>query len=165
MRKKRLISWIALTVLTCTFTFCVGYIIGGRNHDLEDQSALHQALRSKWVKEETPPLPAITIEGNPIEVVRGGYSWCSPPLGSESRCVSVDASIPELTATAVPAGSEIKTEAPQGIKEFTLTNTSKDGNDDPYFVPKTKGKYLYNIHCEWFMDQGQADYYFLVEVL
>ncbi|RCX23079.1 hypothetical protein DFP94_101671 [Fontibacillus phaseoli] len=165
MRKKRLISWIVLAILTCAFTFYAGYVIGSRNHDSEGPSAFHQALRSKWVKEEKPPLPTITIQGIPIEVARGGYSWCSPTSSNESRCVSVDASIPELTATVVPAGSEIKTEAPQGIKEFTITNTSNDSNDDPYFVPKTKGKYLYNIHCEWFLDQGQAEYYFLVEVL
>lgn len=58
----------------------------------------------------------------------------------------------------------IETTAPQGIKEFTLTNTLKDSSGDSYRVPENKGKFLYNIHCEWFLDQGQADYYFLVEV-
>lgn len=76
----------------------------------------------------------------------------------------MDASIPDLKAVLVPAGSTIDTTAPEGIKQFTITNTNQDFNADAYHVPETKGEYLYNIHCEWFLDQGQADYYFLVEV-
>lgn len=158
MKKRMLLSLIALMVLACTFG--LGYIVGNQSRGSEDPSSFNQAIRSKWVKEEQPPLPAISINGTAIEVARGGYSWCPSP----GSCVSVDASIPELKAAIVPAGSVIDTTAPQGIKEFTLTNTSKDFSGDSYIVPETKGQYLYNIHCEWFLDQGQADYYFLVEV-
>jgi hypothetical protein len=162
MKKKLLITLLTLAVLVCTFY--VGYIIGDQSKDSKDQSTVDQAIHSRWVKEGNPPLPTISIDGVNIEVVRSGYTWCSPLLSNEESWVSVDASIPQLRATIVPAGLMIDTKAPEGIKEFTISNTNKDFNGDPYFVPKTKGKYLYKIHCEWFWDQGQSDYYFSVEV-
>ncbi|MDB4868048.1 MAG: hypothetical protein JWR03_2381 [Cohnella sp.] len=156
------ISLLMIASLACTFY--VGYTFGDKNNDSKPQDSANQTIHSRWVKEAKPPLPEILIDGVKIEVVRGSYTWCAPSLSKEGSCVSVDGSIPELTATMVPAGLKIDTKAPQGIKEFTITNTNKDFNGDPYFVPKNKGVYLYMIHCDWFLDQGQSDYFFSVEV-
>ncbi|WP_178024317.1 hypothetical protein [uncultured Paenibacillus sp.] len=162
---KLMFTVVALAIVACTFW--AGYSIGLRQDDPADPSDIQQALRSRWVKEGAPPLPVVSVLGTAIEVARAGYSWCSPILSSEGSCISVDASIPELKATAVPAGAQIETEAPEGIKEFTLTRMDQEGGalNDPYRVPQETGTYLYHIHCEWFLDQGQSDFYFSLKVI
>lgn len=163
MRKK---FWMSLLlVISLAITFFVGYIIGDKNNDLSTPGAANIAIQSRWVNEKEPPLPEVSISGVSIDIYRGSYSWCSPSSSkSESSCVAVDASIPEMTSTQVPAGSQIDTKAPDGIKEFTISNTSEGNGGDPYIVPTKKGVYLYNIHCEWFLDQGESEYYFSIEV-
>lgn len=162
---KLMLTVVALAILACAFW--AGYSIGVRQNEPADPSNVQQAIRSGWIKEGAPPLPVVSVQGTAIEIARGGYSWCSPVLSSEGSCVSVDASIPELKATAVPAGAPIDTEAPEGIKEFTLTGTDPKGGalNDPYKVPQETGTYLYRIHCEWFLDQGQSDFYFSLKVI
>lgn len=69
MKKRMLLSLITLIVLACTFG--IGYIVGNQSRDSEDPSSFNQAIRSRWVKEEQPPLPAISINGIAVEVARG----------------------------------------------------------------------------------------------
>ncbi|GGH19180.1 hypothetical protein [Paenibacillus segetis] len=164
MRKK---IWLSLLLaISLVITFYVGYIIGDKSNGLLTPNAANKAIQSRWVNEKEPPLPQILIEGVNINVYRSSYSWCTPSSGknSDTSCVAVDASIPEITPTIVPAGSMIETLAPNGIKQFTLSNRTEGFDGDPYIVPTNKGIYLYHIHCEWFLDQGQSDYYFSIEV-
>jgi len=48
---------------------------------------------------------------------------------------------------------------------FSLMNITKghEGSDS-YTVPAAKGVYTYHINCEWFLDQGQAEYFFSIQV-
>ncbi|MBW4840810.1 hypothetical protein GNP92_13760 [Paenibacillus timonensis] len=162
---KLMLTVVALAIVACTFW--VGYSVGLRQNEPVDPSDIQQAIHSKWVIAGTPPSPTVTVQGTAIEVARASYSWCSPVLSSEGSCVSVDASLPELKAAVVPGGAPIDTEAPEGIKEFTLTGTDPEGGalNDPYKVPQVTGTYLYRIHCEWFLDQGQSDFYFSLKVI
>ncbi|MFL0555938.1 MULTISPECIES: hypothetical protein [Paenibacillus] len=154
----------AIAILACTFW--AGYAIGLKQRAPMDPSAVQQAIHSRWVQADTPPSPAVTVQGKAIEVARGGYSWCKPVYNSKGSCVSVDSSILETEPVEVPAGAPIDTEAPKGIKEFTLTGMDSAGGalEHPYTVPQEKGIYKYRIHCEWFLDQGQSDFYFTLKV-
>lgn len=154
---------LILASLACAFY--VGYTMGDRNNSSKTEDMANQTINSKWVKSAEPPLPEVSIDGAKINVVRSSYTWCAPSFLDVGSCVSVDGSIPELTATIVPAGSKIDTKAPKGIKEFTISITNIDFNGDPYIVPKDKGIYIYKIHCDWFLDQGQSDYVFSLEVV
>ncbi|MBW4083930.1 hypothetical protein [Paenibacillus sp. S150] len=145
-------------VFSLAFMFFLGYK-AGHNKNVPEITA-EQAIQSRWVQADQPPSPGITINGTAIDVKRSGYSWCVPAAGS---CISVDAAIPELDPVAVPGGSAINTTAPAGIREFSLVNMNADGKD-AYVVPGAKGVYTYRIHCEWFLEQGQAEFYFSVEV-
>lgn len=102
----------AIAILACTFW--AGYAIGLKQRAPMDPSAVQQAIHSRWVQADTPPSPAVTVQGKAIEVVRGGYSWCKRVYYSKGSCVSVDSK--------------------------------------------------YRIHCEWFLDQGQSDFYFTLKV-
>lgn len=126
----------------------------------------YESIHSLWVKAEEPPLPGVTVDGADIPVVRSGYSWSVGVGGGRARVVSADSVQPRLndmSVISVKGGSLIKTRAPERMKEFTLANTALP-NIDSYVVPAFPGIYLYRIHCEWFLDQGTADFYFAVEV-
>jgi len=161
--QKKIGPAIAL-IIAVAAAFAAGYWIG--THENRSTGGADQAVMSRWVPGERPPTPKVRVDGKEIAVVLGGFSWCWPAGGDSKGCVTTDAAIPkeaDLKPVVVPAGSKIETTAPQGIKEFTLVNM-KDTGEDPYFVPKTPGTYTYSIHCEWFLDQGQADFYFAVKV-
>jgi hypothetical protein len=163
MRNKLTLSLLLLVILSVTFY--IGYDMGSNSNGTFDENKsdnkAHQAIQSLWVTSPKPPLPKITIEGKEIKLIQGSYSWCYSNV-----CTSTDYAAPTLNdmeLTVVTRGSQIETKAPERIKEFTLVNTS-DINSDPYSVPVTPGKYLYSIHCSWFLDQGSSDFYFALEV-
>ncbi|AEI46196.1 hypothetical protein [Paenibacillus mucilaginosus] len=120
-----------------------------------------------WVQSSQPPLPGITIEGQAVSVVRGGFSWCS---GSGS--CSITDSPPMITIlknhkeppVQVQPKAKIETHAPPGIKEFTMIRLEGSAGENPYEVPEQPGVYYYRIYCEWFSDQGNAEFGFVVEV-
>ncbi|WP_143111703.1 hypothetical protein [Paenibacillus sp. BC26] len=153
---------IALIALGCAFY--EGFLLGSKQNKAAEV-IVQEAIASRWIKGDKPPLPKIVIDGEAIPVKLSAYSWCGSSAGDSATCTSVDASIPEVEPVVVKGGALIEQVPPQGIKEFTLTNTNKDFNGDSYNVPTAKGIYLYHIHCEWFLDQGQAKYYFAVEVI
>ncbi|WP_308637469.1 hypothetical protein [Paenibacillus silvisoli] len=163
MRKSMppLIGLIAVVLLAGAFY--AGYLAGGGGRGTAGGQG-EPTIYSQWIRAEKPPMPKIAIDGVDIPVKLAGYSWCQPASGKSMSCVSTDAAIPTVEPIPVKGGSEIKTTAPKRIKEFSLMNTSKDFDGDDYFVPTAKGEYQYHIHCEWFLDQGQADYYFAVKV-
>ncbi|SDX33652.1 hypothetical protein [Paenibacillus sp. CF384] len=156
---------ILIALFALAGAFYGGFFVGSHQNKA-GEGAVQEAIASRWVKAEKPPLPKIIIVGEAIPVKLSAYSWCGPSVGDSATCTSVDASIPEIEPVVVKGGSLIEQVPPPRIKEFSLTNTSKaaGGSDDPYYVPAEKGVYLYHIHCEWFLDQGQAEFYFAVEV-
>lgn len=151
--------WISVAVVVA---FLLGYAVRGIT------GSPHTLINSL-----EPSLPSIQINGQNIPVYQGSYTWCTSfaSLGFGS-CKSVDMSSPEdivkqkgIKPPSVSPNSLINTKAPKGIKEFTLTRIgNKENNSDPYRIPSEKGIYLYNIHCAWFADQGNGDFFFEVEV-
>lgn len=161
MLERGLKAFILLIMLGCAFYG--GYIVG--HHNYENQLAIQaRTVESQWVNEDTPPVPVVSVDGAPMKVKLGSYTWCKQAGSGTASCHSVDASIAQMEPVMVKGGSEIKIEAPERVKELTLTNMSEGFTGDSYFVPKAKGIYQYSIHCEWFLDQGQGEYYFAVEV-
>ncbi len=163
--RNTIIAAVALILLAGAFL--AGYAVRDRQGKAPEGSGdpdAVQAVQTRWVREAKPPAPKVTIGGKPIEVKRGGFSWCTPSEGGQTSCQMTDAAVPKPEPVPVEGGALIETKAPEGIKEFTLTNTTGSGQEDPYVVPMKKGVYLYRIHCEWFLDQGYADFYFAVEV-
>lgn len=159
MVPRKMIFSIALLILI-PLAFGAGYFIGSK------KNTPYESIHTLWVKTEEPPVPGINIDGAEIPLVRSGYSWSAALGGGKGKSVSADSAPPrinDMTLTTVQRGALIRTRAPQRIKEFTLANTTLSGSD-PYSVPASPGIYLYRIHCEWLLDQGQADYYFAVEV-
>ncbi|MBE1446719.1 hypothetical protein [Paenibacillus sp. OAS669] len=142
--------------------FAGGYYVRGLT---SGQSSGHS-----WVREAEPPMPAIQVNGKQVPVVRGSYSWCSGSF-LQATCRSVDMISPAeimekngIRPVVVPPNSMITTKAPPGIKQFTLSREGAKDNGDPYQTPAEKGIYFYHIHGEWFGDQGNAEFYFAVEV-
>ncbi|MDQ0196882.1 hypothetical protein [Paenibacillus wynnii] len=68
--------------------------------------------------------------------------------------------------TVVAAGSKIESHAPLRVKKFSMINITEGFEGDPYSysAPASKGVYIFRINCEWFLDQGQADYFFSIQV-
>lgn len=125
------------------------------------------------INSSEPPMPSIQINGQNIPVYQGSYTWCSSITSlAFGSCKSVDMVAPAdiikqkgVKPPTVSPSSVIDTKAPKGIKEFTLTRVgNKENNSDPYRIPSEKGIYLYNIHCVWFADQGNGDFFFELEV-
>ncbi|SEO33962.1 hypothetical protein SAMN05518847_107137 [Paenibacillus sp. OV219] len=161
MRERGLMAFIILIMLGCAFYG--GYIVG--NYGIEEQTEKQaQTVQAQWIKEGEPPMPAVSVEGVPMKVKLGGYTWCKPAGADTASCQSVDASIAQMEPVVAKGGSQIQIEAPERIKELTLINMSKGFEGDSYYVPKAKGIYEYSIHCEWFLDQGSAEYYFEIKV-
>ncbi|REE86518.1 hypothetical protein A8990_110128 [Paenibacillus taihuensis] len=160
MRERGLMAFIILIMLGCAFYG--GYLVGNRSDErLTENQA--RTVESQWVNEDTPPVPNVSVDGVQMKVKLSGYTWC--PAGDDtSSCQSVDASIAQMEPVVVKGGAQIEIKAPERIKELTLKNMSAGFTGDSYYVPKVKGIYQYSIHCEWFLDQGQAEYYFAVEV-
>jgi hypothetical protein len=125
-------------------------------------------LYSQWVVANEPPVPGILINGQNIKIYRGSYTWNQSKGGNEVQAIFADAAAvpPVMMAAVVPAGSEIETHTPSRIKEFRISNITKEfaGGNYSYTVPAAKGIYTYKIYCEWLGDQGQADYYFSIQV-
>ncbi|GIO15109.1 hypothetical protein J19TS2_46640 [Cohnella xylanilytica] len=163
--RKAIFAAVALILLAGAFL--AGYVARDRQGKVPegfgDPDGV-QAIQTRWVREAEPPAPTVTIGGKPIEVKRGAFSWCTPSGAGQTSCRTTDAAVPKPEPLPVAGGALIETKAPEGIKEFTLTNTTGSGQEDPYVVPMEKGVCLYRIHCEWFLDQGYADFYFAVEV-
>ncbi|RAP74668.1 hypothetical protein [Paenibacillus montanisoli] len=158
MKKMALIGIIALAC-----AFYAGYLAGGGRESAGEQE--RPTIYSQWIKAEKPPIPKVAIDGKDMVVKRGSYTWCQPGSGETNTCTSVDAAaIPEPEPVSVKGGSLIQPTAPERIKELTLINTSKGFSGDAYYVPTAKGVYTYRIYCEWFLDQGQADFFFTVKV-
>ncbi|MDQ0191886.1 hypothetical protein [Paenibacillus wynnii] len=157
MKNKVLISFLIL------IAFFVGYLVRGFTN--------MNTSSHRWVLSSEPPSPGIKINGTVVPVFQGSYSWCNGTSLISQGCKSVDM-IPfeeilkekKAEPTVVSPNNLIETNAPKGIKEFTLTRRENKDNSDPYRTPSERGVYYYNIHCEWFADQGNAEFNFAVEV-
>ncbi|AZN39256.1 hypothetical protein [Paenibacillus albus] len=161
MRERGLMAFIILILLGCAFYG--GYLVGNDSSGGQSEKQA-PTVQSQWIKEGKPPIPAVSVDGVPMKVKLSSYSWCEPTGSDTASCQSVDASIAQMEPVVAKGGSLINIEAPERIKELTLINMSKGFTGDSYYVPKAKGIYQYSIHCERFLDQGQAEYYFAVEV-
>ncbi|WP_426450117.1 hypothetical protein ACP26L_34670 [Paenibacillus sp. S-38] len=155
---------ITLFLLTAVFLLGTGYWAGNR-YPLSGARP--------WIQSSQPPLPGIEIDGQAVNVVRGGFSWCSGSiLFHNSGICSTTDSPPMITIlkdhkeppAQVKPKAKIETQAPPRIKEFTMTRLEGSAGDDPYAVPEQPGVYYYRIYCEWFSDQGDAEFGFAVEV-
>lgn len=156
-KNKVFISFLVL------LAFLFGYVVRGLTSI--------NSFSHKWVFSSEPPLPSIKINETDIPVFQGSYSWCSGISLVLQSCKSVDMISPEdilkenkAEPSIVTPNALIETKAPKGIKEFTLTRRNNKDNNDPYRIPSEKGIYYYNIHCDWFADQGNAEFFFAVEV-
>ncbi|AYB43325.1 hypothetical protein [Paenibacillus lautus] len=159
MKKMRPVLYIVLLIMV----FGTGYYIGSRSENVMPISKenARKAVQTLWVKAAEPPLPKVSIDGTELKLQRGGYSWCNG-----DNCATTDAARPRLkdmTPVAVQGGADIQSKPPEGIQGFTLLNLTDSGNDG-YTVPAKAGSYLYEIHCTWPLDQGEASFYFAVTV-
>ncbi|WP_282937320.1 hypothetical protein [Paenibacillus sp. RC67] len=151
--------WIPVLII---LSFLVGYYVRGLTSN--------QGFGHQWIRAAEPPLPGIRVNEKQVPVLQGTYSWCSGALFNAS-CKVVDMIPPAeiikekgVQPVVVPPNTMITTIAPPGIKSFTLTRNDNKDNSDPYQTPAEKGIYMYSIHCEWFADQGNAQFYFTIEV-
>ncbi|WP_411551839.1 hypothetical protein [Paenibacillus lautus] len=159
MIKMRPVLYIVLLIMV----FGTGYYIGSRSENVMPISKenARKAVQTLWVKATEPPLPKVSIDGTEIKLQRGGYSWCNG-----DNCATTDAARPRLedmTPVAVQGGTDIQSKPPEGIQGFTIHNLT-DPDIDGYTVPTEPGSYLYDIHCTWPLDQGEASFYFAVTV-
>lgn len=159
MKKTRSILYVILLIVV----FGTGYYVGSRSENIKPitQENARQAIKTLWVKSVEPPLPKVVIEGAEITLRRSGYSWCSG-----DNCITTDAAPPtleDMTPVVVKGGVENKTTPPERINEFTIKNLTAP-EIDGYTVPNEPGSYLYQIHCSWFLDQGEASFYFALTV-
>lgn len=165
---KRTFILAGAMIMLCIGCFAAGYAFGV--HQREPAAATGPTR--PWIEQDKPPLPRISINNVSIQVYRGTYSWCHDAGGGSGQCSSVDMAadpaeimnnngvIPQV----VSPGAAIDTTAPEGIKEFTLTRAEGDPGEDAYMTPTQPGTYTYTIYCDWFADQGDAYFYFFVEV-
>ncbi|TXK85751.1 hypothetical protein [Paenibacillus sp. N3.4] len=157
--KKKLV--VPILILLIAVALLGAYKLGLRNGKYSD-----------WLSESKPPLPKVMIDGKDIQVFGGSYSWCEKPLLSGLiTCVNSDSPSPvdyiksnNYKAETVISGSVIEAKAPKGIREFNLKTTAKDFVGDSYIIPKEKGTYIYYLHAVWRADQGNADFFFAVEI-
>ncbi|KGE19094.1 hypothetical protein [Paenibacillus wynnii] len=166
---KRKIITILSAIILITSAYYTGYQRGSHSNSSEAEPIPVTSLYSKWVVSEKPPLPVILIDGQDIRVYRGTYSWSQlSGNGGSINAVSVDAASapPMMKSTVVAAGSKIENHAPPRVKEFNMSNITEgfEGDLNSYSAPASKGVYTYRIHCEWFLDQGHADYFFSIQV-
>jgi hypothetical protein len=131
---------------------------------------------SDWLNVYEPPMPTVIIDGKNVEVFRGSYSWSKKPfLFGSIETITVDALAPKdyiarnnVKPTVVTPGSKIESSFDQtyrmSLREFSLRKYQQQDQSDPYIVPKEKGSYIYEIVTRWRADQGEAIYFFVVEV-
>ncbi|MGG3279844.1 hypothetical protein [Paenibacillus solani] len=159
MKKTRSVLYVILLIVV----FGTGYYVGSRSENVKPitKENARQAIKSLWVQSDEPPMPKVVIEDTDITLRRSGYSWCNA-----DNCVTTDAApltLEDMTPAVVKGGVEIKTTPPEGINEFTIKNLTAP-EIDGYTVPTEPGSYLYQIHCSWFLDQGNASFYFALTV-
>ncbi len=178
-------QWIIAFSVVAVFCYWIVYEIGLHNGlaqstaeekgDKGYQAGLYEGRFGEFSDAVLPPLPVIRIAGKAIPVVRGSYTWTRKPEKDVDsvETVSADAVSPEemlkqrlLQPEPVQGHSriELDTNNQSGISSVELTLLPSDNFvDDPYFVPKQNGIYLYKVTIGW-ARQGQAQYFFAVDV-
>lgn len=174
-RKKLLLPVICITV------FGVGFGIGRLTdgpigqviRTLQIRQAFVQIRDEVRINSILPPAPDVSINAQPIPIVLGEYEWVS----ASGRKFKSDAEeeIKKLVPVTATAGAKVMIDRGEintpvfgrGIHSLRLgLDDGSDIDDSSSFitVPQTPGLYRYRIECEWMMDQGQAVFYFALEV-
>ncbi|MFM9329498.1 hypothetical protein [Paenibacillus mesotrionivorans] len=176
-RKKLLLPVIFIAV------FGVGFGIGRLTdgpigqviRTLQIRRAFVQIRDEVRINSILPPAPDVSINAQPIPVVLGEYEWVSASGRKSKRDAYGEEEIKKLVPVIATAGAKVMIDRGEinnpvfgrGIHSlrFGLADESDIEESSSFItVPEAPGLYRYRIDCEWMMDQGQAVFYFALEV-
>jgi len=117
---------------------------------------------------DKPPMPKVTYQNEPIEVLQGSYSWRTLFSGVEADSPIPPELVEKIPPTNVGPQSNIKVTfdyKPNNIDVFLWNDAVPQKyniDHNRVIMPKNKGIYVFEIRAEWI--QGDSIYAFKIEV-
>ncbi|MFM9329499.1 hypothetical protein [Paenibacillus mesotrionivorans] len=166
---------VLISLLLLTIGFFIGKLTDGSLKELtqkmDKQQQYFALLKEVYIDEGWPPTPEVTVNDRLIDLKVGYVSW-SNRGGAYTQDAS-DVLTMDLPAVIVPGGATIQIKpgkvnnhgAPiAGIKSLSLRYADGKKEKNIFQVPEQQGLYRYRIDVKWKLDQGNASFYFSLQV-